>query len=102
MVPVPVVEGSRHLQELIDKIDAFEVLVESESFEKAAVIAADVNELIEQFDPRRYLPKLFGLYYNKLSAAIEELEPHLDDRDSLKWQSMDQHYRVDLASFLES
>ncbi|RME73466.1 MAG: hypothetical protein D6776_07020 [Planctomycetota bacterium] len=97
----PQVAGSVLLQELIAKLAAFERLVDAGAFERAAVVAADVNERIESFDPRRYFPALFATYYRKLSEHVDELEPHLEDRDTLRWQAMDQHYRVDLDAFAE-
>ncbi|GIW70591.1 MAG: hypothetical protein KatS3mg102_0133 [Planctomycetota bacterium] len=99
--PLPMVQGSHLLQELLRKLEAFERLVAKEAYERAAVVAADINELVEHFDPRRYLPGLFASYYRLLSERIREIEPHLENRDSLAWQSMSQHYQVDLESFVE-
>lgn len=97
----PVAQGSFLLHQLLEKLEAFDQVGEREEFEKAAVIAADVNQLLEEFDPRKYFPHLFAKYYARLAGIIGDMETHLDDEDSLRWKYLSQLYNVDLDAFVK-
>ncbi|WP_437720388.1 type VI secretion system protein IglI family protein [Sorangium sp. So ce861] len=91
--------ASHHFLELAAKLRAFEVLVEKREFAKAAVVADDLQRILESFDPRTYFPELFASYSALLSEHIGMLAEHLEDRDSLARRALDQFYRVDLKRF---
>jgi hypothetical protein len=64
------------------------------------VIAADVMHLVEHFDPRVYLPLVFSRFFAGLSAHAEQVEPLLQNTETLSFRALDQLYRVDLETFL--
>jgi hypothetical protein len=97
----PIAEGSHHLQVLIDKLRAFETLIEKQDFQKAAVVANDVAGIVGAFDPRVYFPKLFSRYYALLSRNVEQIEPLWANKETTGWQMLEQFYRVDLGGFVE-
>lgn len=97
----PGVPVSLALAELLRKLRAFDDLVKKEDFTKAGVIAADVLSIVENFDPRVYLPTIFAGFYAGLSAHIESLEPVLMSGETLAQKALTQLYRMDLDAFLK-
>ena len=107
----PTQDGSRPALELVvshrflelrDKLRAFEVLIEKGEFRKAALVADDVQKIVEHFDPRSYFPDVFAGFSARLSKHIESLAEHWEERESVSWKAMDQYYQVDLDGFVES
>ena len=97
-VAVPV-EGSYHLQLLLKKMEVFSRLIEKEEFPKAAIVADDINQIIADFDPRIYFPKMFSRYSLLRAHNIGELNASEGHKGSLEWQTMQDLYKVDLDSF---
>lgn len=97
-VAVPV-EGSYHLQLLLKKMEVFSRLIEKEEFPKAAIVADDINQIIADFDPRIYFPKMFSRYSLLRALNIGELNAFEGNKGSLEWQTMQDLYKVDLDSF---
>lgn len=98
--PAPGLPISPAMELLLRKLQAFDVLVGEQDFLKAGIVAADVLNVIEHFDPRVYLPTIFARFFSGLSAHAETLEPMLHNAESLAFRSLDQLYRVDLDAFL--
>jgi hypothetical protein len=96
----PTMAVSPALAQLMRKLAAFDTLVERQDFRRATVVAADVLQVVEHFDPRVYLPAVFSRFFAGLSVAAEEVEPLLQGTDSLSFRALDQLYRVDLDTFL--
>lgn len=93
------VEGSYHLQLLLKKMEVFSRLIEKEEFPKAAIVADDINQIIADFDPRIYFPKMFSRYSLLRALNIGELNASEGHKGSLEWQTMQDLYKVDLESF---
>ncbi|MCH9679838.1 MAG: hypothetical protein K0V04_00265 [Deltaproteobacteria bacterium] len=83
------------------KIAGFEYLVERGNFAKAAIVARDVQNIVEHFDPVQFLPSLFAGYFRLMSQRVDQLRPHLDDPDDTPWQALSRFYQADLDGFLE-
>lgn len=83
------------------KLHGFQRLVHRGDFAKAAIIAHDVQRILEQFDPVEFLPSLFAGYFRTMSQALDELRPHLDEPDDTPWQVLSRFYQADLDGFLE-
>ncbi|QRN93347.1 hypothetical protein JRI60_29615 [Archangium violaceum] len=88
------------LAQLMSKLAAFDTLVERQDFLRASVVAADVLNVVEHFDPRVYLPALFSRFFAGLSTNAEQVEPLLQSTETLSFRALDQLYRVDLETFL--
>lgn len=86
--------------EFLHKLKAFETLVEQHKLEKAAIVADDLQSIIEAFDPRSHFPGLLSRFSELLSQHSETLGEHLDNRDSFTWKTMAQFYKVDLEKFI--
>lgn len=85
--------------ELQAKLAAFESLIQNKRFERAALVADDISQIVNRFDPRNYFPLLFANFASLLNDHISEIGGHWQDKDSLAWSTMEQFYRVDLAAF---
>ena len=94
-------EEAPAMQLLRRKLRAFETLVERQEVAKAAVVASDLREIVQNFDPVVYLPKLFANYFRLLASSVDELMPYWMDSESPGWQAMEQFYRADLDAFLD-
>ena len=95
------VEGSREMQILLRKLDAFRQLVEEGEYTKAAVVADDLDHNIENFDPRVFLPSLFTTYYRLMSTNVSAIQGARHDREGALWSVLQELYRVDLDAFVE-
>ena len=95
-----IAEGSYHLQQLLGKMKAFERLVEKEEFPKAAIVADDINQIIANFDPRIYFPKMFSRYSLLRALNIADISGFEEYKGSVVWQTMQDLYKVDLESFV--
>ena len=94
------VEGSYHLKLLLSKMAAFEQLVSKEQYPKAAIVADDINAIIANFDPRVYFPRMFSRYSLLLAHHIGEITSFAEYRESIKWRTMQDLYKVDLNGFV--
>lgn len=92
---------SHKFVELCRKLRAFEELIVRRRYDKAALVAADLQTLIGSFDPRAYFPELFADFAALYSENIDTLSGFMDNRESPGWSAMDQFYRVDLEAFVE-
>jgi hypothetical protein len=90
------------LRLLRDKIAGFEALMERGDHARAAIVASDITRIVESFDPRVYLPRLFAGFYRRMASGAEELAPHWDNPNSLSSRALEQLYQVDLHAFLEA
>lgn len=89
------------LASLRRKLEGFSHLVDRGEFAKAAIIARDVQQVIERFDPVEFLPSLFAGYFRVLSQRLDDLRPHLEQADDTPWQVLTRFYQADLDGFLE-
>ncbi|MFV8749344.1 type VI secretion system protein IglI family protein [Nannocystaceae bacterium ST9] len=89
------------LVQLRDKLRGFEILVERGDLDKAAVIARDIQAVLDDFDPLVYLPSLFARYLKLLNGTLDELEQRWAGEDTRAWRVLVQLYRADLDGFLD-
>jgi hypothetical protein len=87
--------------DLLAKLRAFEVLLEQGDLMKAAIVADDVQNIIENFDPRSYFPRMFSRFSELLSQNAETLGEHIEGRDSFGWKTMALFYKVDIEKFVK-
>lgn len=108
-VPPPVPTGesatfplSPALRALMRQLDGFALLIQKGELNKAAVIYRQIQPRIEKFDPRYYLPSLFGPFYAQLARHGRQLAVHLKEPADLGREALDELCRVDLELFLET
>lgn len=90
-----------NLHLLIDKLQAFDTLIKKNDFVKAAIVAKDIDQLIEHFDPTLYFPKLFSSYFALVARNIAALSEQWENRESLQSKSLEKLYKTDINTFLE-
>lgn len=106
MLPSPgpvmpaMVEESPALSSLREKLQGFELLVDKGDYVRAAIVAQDVHDLIEGFDPVTYLPSLFAGYFRTMSRHLQRLLPHLEQGDTSHGRVLSRFYQADLAGFV--
>lgn len=93
-------QGSYHLQVLMNKLAAFERLVQSQKFALAALVADDINEIVANFDPKVYFPGIFGRFSLLFARHIRELISFEQNKGSVEWMALQELYKVDLESFV--
>ena len=101
LAPVLGQEISPELAMLLKKIQAFETLVQAKRFERAAMVADDIQSAVENFDPRKYFPSLFAEFYADLVGNFDQISSFWARRDTADWAVLQQLYDVDLDTFVE-
>lgn len=97
---VPMVEASFRMLELQARMAAFETLVARGDVAKAALIASDVMRVVEHFDPRLYLPRLFSSFFSLLAPRTIDMFTYQEKRGTAAWKVFDQLYRTDLDAYV--
>ncbi len=92
--------GSHHLKTLIDKLEAFDILIQKEAFLQAAIVVEDINNIIKNFDPKKYFPTLFSRFCSLYALKVEEIIENFEYKDSPIWQALYDLYSVDIDSFV--
>lgn len=95
------VEGAPPFALLIRKIKLFEQLIGAGDLQKAAVVARDVDQLVQSFDPVLFLPKVFVPFFRLMSKNIESLEPAMMQLEAPTFKSLVQLYHADLEAFAD-
>ncbi|MCE2983348.1 MAG: hypothetical protein LW832_07265 [Parachlamydia sp.] len=91
----------KSLDQLSYKLKVFEELIEKNNYLKAAVVAKDIDHLIENFDPLSYFPKLFAKYFSLFAKHVTALSEQYDKKDSLQVKALEKLYRTDLELFMD-
>lgn len=86
---------------LLAKMRTFETLIGRGDHAKAAIVANDIRQIIDNFDPVVYLPQLFAEYFKVLHRAIADIAPHWQASGSPSWHALEQLYRTDPDAFLD-
>jgi hypothetical protein len=85
---------------LMRKIGVFNRLVRLGRFKQAAIVYKDIKDHIEKFDPRIYLPSVFGEYFSNIVTHAEKLLPSLDTKDDFATRALIDLYQIDLELFI--
>ncbi len=83
------------------KLKIFESLIIKNDYLKAAVVAKDIDHLIETFDPLNYFPKLFAKYFSLFAKHVAALSAQYQNSESLQIKTLEKLYRTDLDMFVE-
>jgi len=93
-------EMSYHMALLLKKLAAFERVVQDNRFVEAALLAGDINESINNFDPKLYFPKLFESFVRLQALNFEALSTTAQQSEEQQWQAMQEWLKVDIDSFI--
>jgi len=105
--PVPTGEStvlplSPALRVLLQKLDGFLQLTEKREWRKAAILYRQLQQNIEHFDPRFYLPNLFGPFYARLAKQGPRLLAELNEPTDFVTEALVELCRVDFELFLKT
>lgn len=89
------------LAQLRDKLHGFEILLGRGDLDKAAVIARDIQAILDDFDPITFMPSLFARYAQLLHGAFDELETRWQDSERPSFRILVQFYRSNLDGFID-
>jgi hypothetical protein len=91
---------SYHMELLLKKLAAFERVIQENKFLQAALLADDINQSLDNFDPKLYFPKLFENFVSQQALNFEELAAHAYRREEPQWQVMQEWLKVDIDGFI--
>ena len=89
------------LKEFSHKMTIFEEFIQQNNYLKAAIVARDIDDLLENFDPLSFFPKLFGKYFSLFAKHVAALSEQYEKKDSLQIQKLEKLYQADLDMFVE-
>ncbi len=92
--------GSYLLQMLLKKMDVFSRLLSENKTAGAALVAEDINGIINDFDPQIYFPDLFADFTRQYALNVDDLLAFKKCHNTALWKSMDKLYRVDMDTFV--
>ena len=93
------VSGSAHLALLTQKMKALGDLTQKGRFDLAAIVVADIQATLENFDPLLYFPDLFADYNRVFAENVDQIWEHLDNRGTPRWDAFEAFYKSDLDGF---
>lgn len=89
-----------NLHLLADKLKVFEQLIQKQDWAKAAIVAKDIDYLLDNFDPLVYFPKLLSRYFSLIAKNVAALTDQRENQDS-QFTYLEKLYKTDLDLFLE-
>ena len=93
------VAGSVHLALLMKKMSALGELAAKGRHDLAAIIVADVQDTLANFDPLLYFPDVFADYNKVLAENVDMIFEHLEMRGTPRWDAFEAYYKSDLDGF---
>lgn len=84
------------------QLEAFVVLSRQDEMKKAAILYQEIKQSIEHFDPRFYLPSLFGPFYAQLARQGQPLLEQVKPPSDFETETLTALCRVDLELFLST
>ena len=90
-----------HLAQLLKKIKAFEILISKEKFEQASLVAFDINNIVNNFDPKLYFPELFTRFSLLYTINVQEIIGCNKYTKTEEWKSLQELYKVDIDGFTQ-
>lgn len=97
---VPGTDTSYHMELLLKKLAGFERALQENKFPQAALLADDINQTLDTFDPKLYFPKLFESFVRLQALNFEALIVYADHREDPQWQAMQEWLKVDIDGFI--
>jgi len=95
-IPLELLEPSQQMVKLYQKLQAFETLLQKADYQKAAIIAEDIEKRLEALDIVAFFPKLFVEYYSLYAKHSNKIGQEQDQVNPL----LQKLYEADLESFI--
>ncbi|HTF97478.1 MAG TPA: type VI secretion system protein IglI family protein [Cellvibrio sp.] len=98
----PLFNHSYRLQHLLEKMQALHTLLDNEQDLKAAVVLADIQSELDNFNPLIYFPEYFSNFAGLRARCASRLEPLFSHHESYQWQVLNDYYHTDITAFVNS
>lgn len=95
-IPLDALEPSQEMEQLYQKLQAFQLLIERGDYKKAAIIAEDIDKRLESFDPLAYFPKIFVQYFSQYAKHAPKIGQGQAEVNPL----LQKLYNTDLDAFI--
>lgn len=102
VIETPSLNHSYRLLHLFEKIRALHTLLDNEQDLKAAVVLADIQSELDNFNPLVYFPEYFSNFAGLRARYASRLEPLFAHHESYQWQVLNDYYHTDIAAFVNS
>ncbi|AXA32998.1 type VI secretion system protein IglI family protein [Francisella adeliensis] len=88
-------------QTLLGKIEVLKSLVDKDRLFETAIVYEDIQQLLEDFDPKEYFPEVFFSLYKKVAPEVKKIQQSIDFYStSAQWNIAKKMYQIDYESFL--
>ncbi|MCE5318357.1 MAG: type VI secretion system ImpA family N-terminal domain-containing protein [Parachlamydia sp.] len=89
-----------NLHLLADKLKLFDQLICKQDWNKASIVAKDIDHLLENFDPLVYFPKLLSRYFAISAKNVAAISEQRQNQDT-QFIYLEKLYKTDIAQFIE-
>ncbi|MES2673654.1 MAG: type VI secretion system protein IglI family protein [Pseudomonadota bacterium] len=88
------------LQLLLRRMLVLQTLIEKQENLKAAIVLADIQSELDDFNPLIYFPEYFANFAGLRARHGGKLEPYFSQHKSYQWQVLSEYYRSDMSAFV--
>lgn len=88
------------LQLLLRRMLVLQTLIEKQENLKAAIVLADIQSELDNFNPLIYFPEYFANFAGLRARHGGKLEPYFSQHKSYQWQVLNEYYRADMSAFV--
>lgn len=99
--PHPTGHYSLALQQLLNKLQIFETLMQENNSYKAAIVFESIQKELQHFNPLHYLPELFSDYAKTHAVYAVELNQLIQQHDGIQSQALKDYFAMDPSGFLQ-
>lgn len=92
---------SDRMEHLVEKMKLFERLIVKNDFLKAALVAKDIDEMIENFNPLDYFPHFFSNYFSQVARNVPSLAEYTQNANVQQMKYLENLYKTDLDLFIQ-
>lgn len=89
------------LQQLLHKMQIFEILMQENNTYKAAIVFENIQRELQQFNPLYYLPELFSGYAKTHALHAVALNQLIQQHDGIQSQALKDYFAIDPNGFLQ-
>lgn len=93
--------ASEPLTLLVNKLQAFKLLLQQDEYKKASLIADDIAKTISDFNPLTYFPKLFVEHLSLSASYCDALNRDEEWKETHLYRLLSSLYQSDLEAFMQ-
>jgi hypothetical protein len=97
----PISPYSLPMQQLLNKLQIFEILMANTDIYKAAIVFESIQKELQAFNPLHYLPELFSDYAKTHALYATDLYELMHQHDNAQSQALKDYFAIDPEGFLQ-